>query len=62
MKRYTIDVRNEAPAPYNRWRAFIEWPNGAREATSTYASEAEALREALVFLTSWTQPVKAARV
>lgn len=54
MKRYTIEVRNEAPTPYNRWRAVITFEVDrvvtATEALPTYASEREAFNVALGYL------------
>lgn len=48
-KRYILDVRNEAAAPYNRWRAVLTFEvDGkitATEALPTYASEHEAFME-----------------
>ena len=60
MKRYTIEVRNEAPAPYNRWRSVVTWPDGVTLASPTYATEAEAFDVAVTFLRDHLQPVKVA--
>ena len=54
-KRYILDVRNEAPAPYNRWRPVLTFEVDGKiigtEALPTYATEAQATNVGLGYLT-----------